>query len=157
MKTSIGFIATLCLSLVSFHSYAQGSVEKLSPELRGLLSKEMLSLQDGMKAIIPAYVSGDWHEISHIALKMKNSYILKQSLTDAQKHELHSTLPGSFIKQDQQFHYLAGMLSHAADVKKPELIGFYYSELINSCVTCHSQFAQHRFPSLTPKLTSHTH
>ena len=157
MKQIIGFIFTLYLSLVAINSYAESGVEQLSPELRVLLSKEMLSLQDGMRAIIPAYVSGDWHEISHIALKMKNSYILKQSLTRSQMHELHSTLPEDFLKQDQQFHYLAGMLSHAADMKKPELVGFYYSELTGSCVSCHSQFAQHRFPALNSKLTSHKH
>jgi hypothetical protein len=103
-----------------------------------------------MMAIIPAYVAGDWHQISHIGLKMKNSYILKQSLSQSQVHALHTTLPESFLKNDQQFHYLAGMLSHAADMKKPELVGFYYAELTRSCVTCHRQFAQHRFPALAP-------
>ena len=157
MKQIISFIITLCFSLVTFQSYAEKGVEALSPELRILLSKEMLSLQEGMKAIFPAYISGDWHEISHIALKMKNSYILKQSLTNAQRHELHSTLPDAFLKQDQQFHYLAGMLSHAADMEKLELVGFYYSELTNSCVSCHSQFALQRFPALNSKLTPHKH
>jgi len=154
----------LCFTFTSFNvtseviTSAPSPIEKLSPELRQLLSQEMMSLQTGMAAIIPAYVSGDWHEISHIALKMKHSYILKQALTQSQKHELHSNLPPSFLKLDQQFHYQAGMLSHAADMKKPELIGFYFSELTRSCVACHSQFAQHRFPALKSKEdTDHQH
>ena len=122
-------------------------VQSLSPELRGLLSKEMLALQDGMKSIIPLYVAGQWDEIAHIASKMKDSYILQQNLTKAQMHELHTSLSAAFLKSDQQFHYLSGMLSHAAEMKKPELVGFYFSKLSESCVSCHSQFATHKFPA----------
>ncbi len=40
--------------------------EALSDDLRLLLSKEMLAIQSGMMAIIPAYVSGNWGEIESI-------------------------------------------------------------------------------------------
>ncbi len=132
-------------------------VQSLSPELRGLLSKEMLALQDGMKSIIPLYVAGKWDEIAHIASKMKSSYILKQNLTKAQMHELHTSLSDAFLKSDQQFHYLSGMLSHAAEMKKPELVGFYFSKLSESCVSCHSQFAMHKFPAFASKERSKKH
>jgi hypothetical protein len=134
-------------------------IESLSPELRTLLSKEMVAIQQGMTAIIPAYVSGSWSEIEQIARRIKNSYILKQSLTDHQLHELHSTLPEGFIKQDQHFHYLSGMLEHAASNKKAELVGFYFSKMSESCVSCHSQYASHRFPALAPssKAAKHLH
>lgn len=127
---------------------AQG-VEGLTKELRALLSKEMQALEQGMKLIIPAYISGNWDEIEVIANKMENSYILRQSLTKQQMHELHSVLPAAFIEQDQQFHYLAGMLGHAADMKKVELISFYFSKMTESCVACHSEFATHTFPALS--------
>ncbi len=126
-------------------------VENLSSELRGLLSKEMQSLQQGMMSIIPAYVSGNWDEIEIIAGKMKNSYILKQSLTEKQMKELHTSLSHEFIKKDQRFHYLAGMLEHAAKNKKPELINFYFSEMNEACVDCHISFAKHKFPALSVK------
>ncbi|MCF6212166.1 MAG: hypothetical protein L3J88_12340 [Gammaproteobacteria bacterium] len=133
-------------------------VEALSPELRNLLSQEMQALQDGMMSIIPAYVSGDWSEIETIAGKMKNSYILKQSLTKSQAEELHSVLPHEFIEKDQRFHYLAGMLEHVAKNKKPELINFYFSEMNESCVGCHAKFAVHKFPNLKQKIESgHAH
>ncbi len=124
--------------------------EMLSHELRSLLSKEMQALQNGMMSIIPAYISGNWGEIEATAEKMASSYILKQSLTESQVKELHSVLPHEFVKKDQRFHYLAGMLKHAAKNKKPELINFYFSKMNESCVGCHAVFATHKFPALTP-------
>ncbi len=133
-------------------------VEALSADLRGLLSQEMQALQSGMMSIIPAYISGNWGEIETTAGKMKDSYLLKQNLTESQLKELHSVLPKAFIEQDQRFHYLAGMLEHAAKTKKAELINFYFSELNESCVNCHAVFATHKFPALSVKQKSeHAH
>ncbi len=126
-------------------------VEALSHELRNLLSQEMQALQSGMMSIIPAYVSGDWGEIEITAGKIKNSYILKQSLTKSQVNELHSVLPYEFFEKDQRFHYLAGMLEHVAKNKNTELINFYFSEMKESCVSCHMKFAMHKFPALKQK------
>lgn len=126
-------------------------VEALSPGLRDLLSKEMMALQSGMISIIPAFISGNWREIETTAGKMKRSYILKHKLTEKQASELHSVLPPVFIEKDQRFHYLAGMLEHAAKNEKPELINFYFSEMNESCMACHSMFATHKFPALSPK------
>ena len=101
-------------------------VEMLSHDLRSLLAKEMQALQSGMMSIIPAYISGNWGEIETTAEKMKSSYILKKSLTESQVKELHSVLPHEFIKQDQRFHYLAGMLEHAAKNKKTRINKFLF-------------------------------
>jgi hypothetical protein len=132
-------------------SPAPSPIENLSTQLRSLISKEMLSLQYAMTAVLPAYVAGDWQKVSDTALNMKHSYILREGLTEEQMKELESKLPASYLKLDQAFHYQASMLSHAADMKKVELVGFYYAELAHSCVACHTQFAQHRFPMLIPK------
>lgn len=133
------------------------AVERLSPDLRDLLAQEMQALQDGMVSIIPAYHSGNWEEIEITAAKMKSSYILKQKLTEKQATQLHSVLPHEFIKRDQQFHYLAGMLEHAAKSKKSELINFYFSEMNASCVDCHNTFATHRFPAFASKPKKENH
>jgi hypothetical protein len=139
------------------HENSSG-VEMLSHDLRNLLSKEMQALQSGMMSIIPAYISGNWGDIETTAEKMKSSYILKQSLTEDQAKELHSVLPAEFIKKDQRFHYLAGMLEHAAKNKKPELVNFYFSEMNEACVSCHTVFATHKFPALAPpKNGEHSH
>lgn len=132
-------------------------VESLSPELRDLLSKEMRALQNGMMSIIPAYASGNWQEIESIANKMHESYILKQSLTENQIKELHTQLPRSFIEEDQNFHYLASMLSHVAKNKKVELVGFYFSKLTEACVSCHEKYAVHKFPGLVPVKENNGH
>jgi len=137
----------------------RSGVEALSSELREVLKKEMLALEKGMMSVIPAYVSGDWSEIESIAHKMKESYILKQSLTGKQVNELHMLLPDSFIQLDHQFHYLSGMLEQAAKNGKAELVGFYFSKLSETCVSCHSQYAKHKFPafSLEKETSKHTH
>lgn len=134
-------------------------VESLSPALRALLAEEMLAIQSGMQAIIPAYAAGNWGEIASIADKIKNSYILKQKLTDDQKEELHSSLPASFIQLDQQFHYFAGMLKHVAEEEKSELVGFYFSKMNDACHACHSQYATHKFPAFEQKghVKEHSH
>jgi hypothetical protein len=170
MKSIVNIIVFSLVMLLPSLSYGEGefhqvkkedgsAIESLSPELRALLTKEMLALQSGMMSIIPAYASGNWGEIENIAEKMKNSYILKQSLSHEQVKELHTLLPASFIKLDQQFHYLAGMLEHVAQKKKSELVGFYFAKLSAACLSCHSQYATHTFPALISKeeLGKHSH
>jgi len=135
---------------------AQG-VEALSQDLRDLLSQEMVALQDGMMSIIPAYASGNWDEIAVTAGKIKNSYIIKQRLSESQKKELHAVLPPEFIENDQKFHYFSGMLAHAAKNKKVELINFYFSEMNALCVECHSKYAVRRFPDLSAQKKTGKH
>ena len=150
----------ITLSLVLFLpllSQAEpGPVERLSPELRSLLSKEMLAIQEGMMAIVPAYSSGNNDEIETIARQIKNSFIIKRSLTAAQKQELLQ-LPPAFLTLDRQFHYNAGMLEDAASKNKPELIGFYITQLSEACAGCHSQFARHKFPRFNENDAAQTH
>ena len=167
-STSVVNILFFLILLIPSLSYAEehlshdpqtqgNGVESLSSGLRELLKKEMLALEKGMLAIFPAYVSGDFHKVETIAFDMKNSFILKQNITDEQKHELHTKLPSSFVELDQKFHYLSGMLEHVAERKKPELIGFYFSGLSDACMSCHSQYATHKFPAFISKKEKHEH
>jgi len=158
------FLALLIPSLCHGQGHERHSVDEspagiadLSPELRNLFSQEMRLLQEGMTEILPLYVSGEWAEIAVIAGKMEDSYVLKQNLDAGQMDELHAKLPGAFIELDQQFHYLAGMLEHASEVEKVELVGFYFSKLSEACVSCHTQYARQRFPALAPKSPAHEH
>lgn len=134
-----------------------GGVESLSAPLREALSAEMAALQGGLMAVIPAVVSGHWDEVARIGKQMRDSYIMKQSLTEAQLEELHQALPPSFLELDARFHYLAGMLSHAAEAKKPELVGFYLGTLTETCITCHAQHAQAKFPAFSTGEASREH
>lgn len=147
----------LIFCVFTTNSYSEGGVESLSPELRSLLSKEMGAIQEGMKGIIPAYAAGDLSEVAEIAGKIKNSFILKQQVTKEQKHELHHKLPAAFIQKDQKFHQYAGMLQHVSQEGNMELVGFYYSRLIESCVGCHTEHARHRFPELSGEARTEKH
>ena len=141
------------------NSEVTNSVESLSSDIRELLSKEMREIQKGMMSIIPAYSSGDWGKVEEIGYKIERSYIFKQSITKEQMDELHSSLPSQFIELDKQLHYFAGMLSHAAKNRKPELVGFYFSRMSELCFSCHSKFATHKFRGLVePKgIGKHPH
>lgn len=144
---------------IVYSGFAYADVGSLSPELRHLLSKEMKALQGGMQKIIPLMASGDVGEIAVIARKIKHSYILSQQITQKQKHELHTKLPIGFIKLDQGFHNYAAKLEHAAIENDRELLAFYFYKMTESCMACHSSYAQHRFPKLStiePKI-EHNH
>jgi len=162
--TRLLFLALLIPSLCHGQGHEDHSVDRshagiagLSPELRKLFAEEMRQLQKGMTEILPLYVSGGWAGIAAIAGKMEDSYVLKQNLSEEQMHELHAKLPGGFIELDQRFHYLAGMLEHAAKVEKAELVGFYFSKMGEACVNCHAQYATQRFPALAPDSRTHEH
>ncbi len=141
-------VTTFCgTPLAQADDHAEKGVESLSPEVRTLLSKEMVAIQNGMMSVIGAYASGNFEEIATIARQIKNSYILKQAMSRQQRHELHQKLPKSFIHLDQQFHKYAGRLEEAATNNNDELVGFYFSKLVDSCSGCHSQHAKHKFPA----------
>ena len=138
-------------------SHGNSSIENLSPDIRILLVDEMKAIERGMKRIIPAYAAGDSKTIASIGKNIKDSFLLKQNLTAVQKKEIQHRLPLSFIKLDELFHYNAGMLEHAANNNKQELIGFYFLQLLDSCSNCHRTFARHSFPHFNEGIKSNTH
>jgi len=122
--------------------------DRLSPNLLSLLNQEMGLIQQGVMDMVPAIAAGEWDKVSTLGLKIKKSFILKQKLTDAQKEELHQVLPEQFIEMDMDFHKSAGMLAHAADMKNADVVNFYFYKMTAACVSCHSKYAQERFPGL---------
>jgi len=138
-------------------SEAEKSIEYLSNELRKLLQDEMKAIESAMKEIVSANANGDMKKIATLAGKMEDSFILKKKLTKKQKHELHSKLPDDFIQRDTGFHYFASMLEHVAENNKVELIGFYYSKLLESCSGCHAEYAKHKFPMFDKNVKTHEH
>ncbi len=154
----------LSLVLIISFPYAAGAetnsrvgVEALSPELRSLIQSEMNFLDKGFKSLFTAYYSGDTSNVATIAKDIQASFVLKKSLTQNQKKELHSVLPADFVRRDKEFHYFAGMLSHTAEMDKKELVGFYFSKLADACVQCHAQHATHRFDFVREKETKDHH
>lgn len=136
---------------------ADQGVEHLSEPLRAALNAEMAALQGGLVELMPAIVAGRWDEVARIGRQMRDSYIMKQALSEEQIEELHHALPASFLELDARFHYLAGMLSHAAEAKKPELVGFYLGTMTETCIRCHARHAQAKFPKLSDGDSLHEH
>ena len=146
-----------CLLLAPVSGYPEQAAQQhappgdhlhLSPELMNLLKHEMNAIQEGMQALVPAIVSGNWQEVADIGEHIRHSYILQQQLTDAQMEELHHALPPAFREMDQSFHHSAGMLAHAAEMHNAEVVNFYFYKLTDTCVACHRKFAGYRFPGL---------
>jgi hypothetical protein len=48
-------------------------------------------------------------------------------------------------------------LAAAAKAHDGELAAFYTYQLTDACVSCHSRYAQHRFPALAPAPEAHHH
>lgn len=157
MKKLVGTLLISLFGFASTNSFSENQVEGLSPELRALLTQEMLAIEEGMKNIVPAFAAGDLEQVAEIAGKISNSYILKQQITDEQKQELRSKLPKEFIAKDQEFHKDAGMLEHVSKEAHTELVAFYYSRLLESCSACHSQHASHRFPNFSDQSPAKDH
>jgi len=118
----------------------------LSTDLRSLLNQEMGLIQQGVMDMVPAIAAGKWDKVSAIGQKIKESFILKQKLTDAQIEELHRVLPQQFIEMDMDFHKSAGMLAHAAEMKNADVVNFYFYKMNAACVSCHGKYAAERFP-----------
>ena len=98
--------------------------------------------------MIPAISAGDWEIIAQVALRIDESFIMKQALTEPQLEELHLALPAEFVAADERFHSTAGKLSEAAHRRDGELVNFYYYQLHSQCMSCHAGYASERFPKL---------
>jgi len=152
LTTAVCFIISLSQAsevlLPQKHSPEQPAELHLSHDLKEVLNQEMNAIQKGMMAIIPAIAAGNWQSIAQLAQKIKDSFILKQKLTEDQMKELHHSLPTEFIAMDQSFHATAGKLAHAAHQGDEELVNFYFYKLHSQCMNCHAKYASERFSNL---------
>jgi len=130
------------------HANEERSELSLSHDVKVILNQEMNGIEGGMMEIIPAISAGKWETIAKIATKIKDSFILKQKLTQEQMEELHHSLPAEFVEMDQSFHSTAGKLAHAAHQRDGELVNFYFYKLHSKCISCHSKYASERFTDL---------
>jgi len=143
MKKLIIFLSLL----TSLSASEPTGLQSLSPELRALLSQEMLALEKGMHSIFSNIISGNYEEMALTAEKIQNSFILKQKLSPSQRKELQTKLPKAFIHLDQGFHETAGDLVNAAEFEDKKLSIEIFTKMTNTCVQCHSTYARSRFPN----------
>ena len=134
------------------HKHAQKKhTISLTPELQALLNQEMHQIKSGMESLVLASVSGDWKKIASVGHQIKHSYILKQKLSDKQRHQLHEKLPAGFKQLDQKLHNYAGMLSHVAKEHDIELVNYYLYKMNETCASCHASYARDKFPGFNAK------
>jgi cytochrome c556 len=119
-------------------------VLRLSPKLRAALVAEMAGLKEGTAELAAA-------------LKMHDSYILKQKLTRAELAELEHTLPRDFAEMDARFHQHAEALAHAAERRDAELSGFYFARMLDGCMSCHARYAAHALPGFAVSAPAPAH
>ena len=140
------------------HSDASKQDIQLSPALMDLLRAEMREISAGMQAISLSLATADWLSIQETSGKIRDSYIMKKTLTPAQKEELKHALPERFKHLDGAFHQRANKLAEAAANRDPEAAIFQYSRMIENCVNCHSVYAQSRFTGFSSeKPPQHDH
>ena len=153
----------ICGTILVVFAFTAGAVAeepvgpKLTPRLKDLLSQEMRQVAQATADLSLAIASGDHHAAMELGLAVRDSFILKRSLTDQDKKDLMGAVPPEFVAMDRRFHGLAGKLAHAAEAKDSELQGVYYAKVIETCVTCHAHFASDRFPGLGGDAGAHDH
>lgn len=148
MKCITGLAMATLIGLQTVAQAAEPVGPKLTPRLKGLLASEMQQVAQATADLALAIASGDHKTAKQLGVAVHDSFILKQSLTDQDKKDLMGAVPPTFIAFDRRFHAVAGKLAHAAESKDSQLQGFYYSEMLRSCVNCHAEFASDRFPGL---------
>jgi len=124
-------------------------------DIKPLLTKEMQAIEKAMQELVSTIATGNWEKTAEIGKQIQASYIMKQSLTAEQMERLHHSLPKQFIKLDHSFHQYAGMLAHAAEVRNTDVVSFYFYKMNDSCIQCHSSYAQKKFPGFADFIENH--
>ena len=135
------------------HERASGEaapVELVLPDyLRGKLVVEMRAISEGMGLLLTQLALGDADSSAAVAGKIRDTFILKQELTQDELKELISLLPEGFITMDRAFHGTAGKLSAAAASGDFNSAIEHFATMSRACISCHAAYATKRFPSLT--------
>lgn len=131
---------------------------RLTPKLQKLFAEEMIAVQAASQQILVSLVAGDHPLVAKQAQAIHDSFILDKSLTAQDRKDLETALPREFLELDAAFHQLAAKLADAARHKDRDLQTYYFSRMVESCQTCHSQYATDKFPAYggkTPTAPAH--
>ena len=157
MKTTLTVIGGLLLALLALPgtmntaNAAESVAPKLTPKLRDLFAQEMTAVLQASREIVTALAAGDHPAVAKHAQAIHDSFILDKKLTKQDRHDLETALPPAFLELDGAFHQLAAKLAEAARHRDGELQTFYFSRMLESCQTCHSQYATDKFPGFGGK------
>lgn len=143
----------LALLLTSAMSFADADKDarvgsNLPPNIRSLLVREMVAVLDASQKLVDALVRGQDERVAEYAQAIHDSFILEQEMTEADMETLLASVPQAFLEKDEAFHELSAELASAAREGKREKQLELFDAMLKSCVDCHAQHAQDRFPEL---------
>ncbi|HET6522560.1 MAG TPA: hypothetical protein VFG47_22460, partial [Geminicoccaceae bacterium] len=137
----------LLVGTVAHGQEAEPVPSQLTPRLRELLQQEMQAILSASHEILDAVVTGDHAVVADRAQRIRESFIMEQSLTEQDQADLMAAVPPDFIELDEAFHGLAASLAEAGRAADEALEARYFGQMVESCVACHSRFATDVFPS----------
>ena len=120
----------------------------LTPKLRELLRKEMLSIEDASHQIVSYLIAGDDARVAELAQKIHDSFILQQSMTLEDKQHLMAAVPEDFVSRDRAFHEISATLAEAARDGDRAQQHAEFGRMIEACTACHALYATDRYPRL---------
>ena len=129
----------------------------LTPRLKELVCEEMRQISTAMGVIWTGMVQGDHKTVAEQGILVHNSFIMKRSLTKADKKDLMAAVPPAFLKLDGKFHKLAKKLADAATAHDSELERYYFNRMTETCITCHTAYATNRFPGFGVRQLDNNH
>lgn len=144
--TGLALAAGVALGGLALAQAVEPVSPKLTPKLQDLLRKEMLSVNDASQEILAALVTGDDARVAELAQQIHDSFILRQSMTPADKADLIAAVPQGFVQQDRAFHEIAATLAQAARSGDRAQQKQQFDRLIGACSACHTLYATDRFP-----------
>ncbi len=136
---------------------AVAPVLPLSAKHRAALIAEMLGVKAGVAELSGSIAMGEWKAAAQQAERIRDSYIMKQKLSNEEIEELEHALPADFIEKDSEFHRHADGLAHAARAHDYELEVFYYSKMMEGCGACHARYATDVFKGFKPTRSTNPH
>lgn len=154
MKTTIRAIvfAALGLGLLTSASAEQAHGinigEQLPAKVRGLLIEEMLGILNANQKIQAAIVQGDHETVAQQAQAIHDSFIMAQEMTEEDEQALLAVVPKDFLVQDEALHKLSEELAESGRAQNTARQLQQFTEMLEGCVRCHSDYASARFPDL---------
>ncbi|MBA1145616.1 cytochrome c [Ectothiorhodospiraceae bacterium WFHF3C12] len=129
-------------------SSADPVTPKLTDKLRGLLQAEMQQIDQAMRDIYTAIISGDHETVADRARAVHESFILKQSLTPADRKDLVQAVPKDFLARDKAFHATALKLAEAGERRETRAELRHFERMTRQCTGCHARYVSDRFPGV---------
>jgi len=149
----VGLAGAVALGASAVSLAAEPVRPDLTPKLQGLLKQEMIQVEQAMQAVYSAIVQGRHAVVAEKGQSIHDSFILAQSLTEADRRDLKAAVPPAFLQMDAYLHELSASLAEAGRAEDTPRQVELFARMTESCVACHSAYVSDRFEGLeAPKV-----